>query len=124
MSGFSLEELVALENAGWQSLCESQGGTFYGNLMTDDGLFVLVNGMTMTRDAIASSLNGAPAWESYEITDTRLIDLGADAATLVYRSSSARNDLPEPFKALNASTYRRIDGEARLALYQQTSDSI
>lgn len=124
MSGFTLEELVELENAGWQSLCQSQGGTFYGNLMTDDGLFVLVNGMTMTKDAAASSLDGTPAWEFYEITETQMIDLGNDAATLVYRSTSSRDDLPEPFRALNASTYRRVDGRARLALYQQTSDSM
>ncbi len=120
MSGFSLEELLELENSGWRSLCESQGGSFYGNLMTQDGLFVLINGMTMTRDAVASLLDGAPAWLSYEITDAQMIDLGNDAATLVYRSASSRDDLPEPFRALNASTYRRVDGAARLALYQQT----
>lgn len=124
MDRFTLDELLRLENAGWQSLCESTGGTFYGKLMMPDGLFVLVNGMTMTRDEVRASLDGAPAWASYEITDARMIDLGPDAATLVYRSSSSREGLSEPFRALNASTYRRIDEETRLALYQQTTNAL
>lgn len=120
MSGFTLDELLELEHAGWQSLCASTGGTFYGNLMTPDGLFLLVNGMTMTQSDIAVSLDGAPAWESYEITDAQVIDLGPDAAILVYRSSSSRSDRTEPFIVPNSSVYRRVNGEARLALYQQT----
>ncbi|WIY82429.1 DUF4440 domain-containing protein [Propionimicrobium sp. PCR01-08-3] len=121
MNGFTLDELLELEHAGWRSLCESRGGTFYGKLMTPDALFILVNGMTMTREAVANSLDGAPGWASYEITDAQLIQLGQDAAALTYRCTSSRPDLPEPFTAIMSSVYRRIDGQARLALYQQTT---
>lgn len=120
MSSAILNELLALETAGWQSLCESRGGTFYGELMTPDGAFVLVNGTVMTRDEVASSLDGAPGWDSFEITEPRVVSLGEEGAALVYRSSSERSDLDEPFVALMSSVYRRIDGELRLALYQQT----
>lgn len=121
MTAPTLDELLSLEHAGWQSLCESRGGTFYGELMTPDGVFVLVNGALMTRDEIAASLDGSPGWDSYEITDARFVELGDDAAALVYRASSTRSDLDEPFTALMSSAYRRVDGRLRLALYQQTA---
>ena len=121
MSDFALDELLALEHAGWRSLCESRGGTFYGELMTPGALFVLVNGTAMTRDEIAGSLDGAPAWDSYELTEVRLVQIGEDTAALVYRSVSRREDLPEPFVALMSSVYCRVDGRPRLALYQQTA---
>lgn len=121
MSDFTLDELLAVENAGWRSLCDSKGGTFYGQLMTAEAVFILVNGMAMTRGDIAGSLDGAPGWDSYEITDARLIPLGNDTAALIYRAKSSRADLPEPFAALMSSVYRRIDGRLRLALYQQTT---
>lgn len=121
MSDFTVEELLALEHAGWDSLCESTGGTFYGEIMTSDGLFVLVNGTVMTRDEIAGSLDGAPAWESYELTEPRSIPVTADTAALVYRATAHRGDLPEPFSALMSSLYTRIDTRPRLVLYQQTA---
>ncbi|MDL4775803.1 MULTISPECIES: nuclear transport factor 2 family protein [Thermomonosporaceae] len=121
MSAFTLDELLALEHAGWKSLCESTGGTFYGELMTPDAVFVLVNGAVMTRDEITASLDGALGWESYEITDARLVEVGEDAAALVYRASSSRPDLTEPFTALMSSVYYRVDGQPRLAVYQQTA---
>ncbi|GGA59809.1 hypothetical protein GCM10011490_07400 [Pseudoclavibacter endophyticus] len=122
MSAFTLDELLGLEHAGWTSLCDSTGGTFYGELMTPDALFVLVNGAVMTRDEIAASLDGAPGWESFEITDARLVDAGEDAAALIYRATSSRSDLAEPFTAIMSSVYRRVEGRPRLALYQQTAD--
>ena len=121
MSAFTLDELLVLEHAGWQSLCESKGGTFYGELMTPDAVFILVNGAVMTREEVAASLDGTPGWESYEITDARLVGIGDDAAALIYRASSARSDLPEPFTALMSSVYYRLDGQPRLAVYQQTT---
>jgi len=121
MTSFTLDELLSIEHAGWRSLCESCGGTFYGRLMTDDAVFILVNGAAMTRDDVAGSLDGAPGWESYEITDARLIPMGEDTAAVVYRAESVRADLPEAFVALMSSVYRRVDGETRLALYQQTT---
>lgn len=121
MTELSLDELLELEHAGWRSLCESRGGTFYGRLMTADALLVLVDGTIMTREQVAASLDGAPGWDSYELSDARLVRVGEDAAALVYRAVSTRADLPEPFVALMSSVYRRVDGRIGLALYQQTT---
>lgn len=115
----SLDNLLALEDAGWRSLTNRTGGTFYGEIMTDDGIMILVNGMIMDRDAVAGGLNYAPPWDSYEITEPRLIPLTDNAATLVYRSSSRRGE--DTFDALMSSTYVLIDDSPKLAIYQQTT---
>ena len=124
MDAFTLGELLALEHAGWQSLCESRGGSYYGPLMMPEALFILVDGSTMTRDEITDSLDGMPGWDSYDISDATLLPLGSDAAALTYQATSSRADLAEPFTALMSSVYRRVEGQARLSLYQQTSTSV
>lgn len=119
MTDLTLEEMLAAEHAGWTALCESRGGSFYGSMMSEDALMVVAGGMVLDRSTIAASLDDAPPWDSYEITEARLVRVGDDCAALVYRASSVRGDEP-PFTALMTSLYRRDEGELRLALYQQT----
>lgn len=115
----NLESLLALEHAGWDSLTNGTGGTFYGGVMTEESAMILVNGMVMSRDEVAGSLNQAPPWDSYEIIEPRLIPITHQAATLVYRSSARRGE--DIFEALMSSTYALIDGSPKLAVYQQTT---
>ena len=116
----TLGRLVVREHEGWESLCEGRGGTFYGAAMADDAVMILVNGMVLDRDTVAASLNDSPPWDSFEILEPSLVDLGESAAALVYRARAVRSD-SEPFVALMTSTYRLISGEPKLALYQQTT---
>ena len=120
MDDLTLANLLELEHRGWQSLCRGQGGDFYGQLMTPDAVMVLVNGMVLDRPAIAASLNAAPPWSAYRITDERLVAAGAGAAALVYRATAQR-DGQEPFEAFMSSVYCLVGGRIRLALYQQTT---
>jgi len=123
MVDLTLDRLLDLERRGWDALCGSTGGAFYGALMTPSALMVLVDGSVLDRDAVVTSLDGAPPWDSYDLHDVRRVGLadGADgAAALVYRARAVRGDDP-PFVALMASTYVVVDGEPRLALYQQTA---
>ena len=120
MSFLSMDALLAVEHAGWRSLCEGRGGAFYGELMTADGLMVLVNGMVLDREQVVESLDQSPPWDSYEIDRPRLMSLGDEGAALVYRGAAVRGE-EEPFTALMSSVYRRVGGRPRLALYQQTS---
>ncbi|WP_308291786.1 nuclear transport factor 2 family protein [Microbacterium jejuense] len=115
-----LDELLELEHQGWTSLCDSAGADFYGRLMTPDGVMVLAHGMVLDRDAVVASLDEAPPWRTYEITDERLIPLGDDHAILVYTGRATRDGDEPPFVALMSSVYTRRDGAWRLALYQQT----
>lgn len=121
MSDFTLERLLALEHEGWDSLCQSRGGTFYGDLMTPGAVMVLVNGMVLDRDTIAGSLGESPPWSAYTISDPRLVHIGADAAALVYTARASRDGSDEAFVALMSSTYCQVEGRTRLALYQQTT---
>ncbi len=110
---------MALEHAGWRSLCEARGGDFYGRTMTDDGLMVLANGDVMTRDEVVDALSTSPAWDRYAIADARYVALDDDSLVLVYRGTGWRAD-GSAFVGAMASTYTRRAGEWRLALYQQT----
>ena len=112
---------MELERSGWEALSRSTGGDFYGELMTPDAVMVLVNGTVMDRHTIASSLNDSPPWSAYELSEERLVKAGLDAVAVVYRAKASRAGQRAPFVALMSSVYRLIDGEPRLALYQQTT---
>ncbi|MFD5215573.1 nuclear transport factor 2 family protein [Microbacterium sp. NPDC058345] len=122
MTAFELERILDVERQGWDALCAARGGTHYRELMTADAVMVLVNGMVLDRDAVAASLDDAPPWRTYTLTDPRLVRVGEDAVALVYRARAERADDEEPFRALMTSVYARTDDGLRLALYQQTAD--
>lgn len=115
-----MDVLRDLEQRGWDALCRSEGATFYGDIMTADGVMVLAGGMILDRDAVVASLADAPPWDTYEISDARVIPVGTSAAVLVYRARAERSKQPAPFEARMSSLYRIVDGRPRLALYQQT----
>ncbi|MCI2237990.1 nuclear transport factor 2 family protein [Paenibacillus sp. TRM 82003] len=121
MPDLGLERLLSIERRGWDSLCRSEGGTFYGRLMTPDALMVLPNGVVMDRDTIAGSLDGAPPWTSYELEDARVVPVSDRSAALVYTATATREGDAAPFTALMASVYCLLGEEIRLALYQQTT---
>lgn len=112
--------LVRLELAGWTSLCDGTGSDFYGSIMTDNAVMVLADGVARERDEVIASLRDAPAWAAYEITDERLVELGADAAALIYTARAFRAAGGPPFVGIMTSVYVREAGQWRLALYQQT----
>ncbi len=112
--------MLDLERKGWDSLCDSTGDAFYGEVMTDDAVMVLANGEVMDRAAVVAALGQAPPWRSYEISDLRFVDTGADSAALVYVGSAYRDEAGPAFVGLMSSVYVMRDGKWRLALYQQT----
>ncbi|QDP95407.1 nuclear transport factor 2 family protein [Microlunatus elymi] len=114
------QTLLDLERQGWDSLCDSTGDVFYGNLMTEDALMVLANGAVMDRPTVVAALRQSPAWRAYEITDVQTIGTGPDSAGLVYVGTGYREAAEPEFVGLMSSVYVRRDGRWRLALYQQT----
>lgn len=120
MDDITFDTLQMLERIGWDALCASAGGDFYGRIMTPSALMLLVNAMSMDHKSVVASLNEAPAWDDYRLSDERLVPIKADSAALVYRAVATREG-DEPFEALMFSTYVLIEGALRLALYQQTT---
>lgn len=55
-----MDELLELQTAGWDSLCDGTGDEFYRDTMTEEGLMVLANGMIMDRPTVAKALAEAP----------------------------------------------------------------
>src|SRR5699024_1063297 len=64
MTALTLNRLLEMEKRGWDSLCRSRGGTFYGELMTREAVMILTNGLVLDREMIAGSLNNSPPWAS------------------------------------------------------------
>lgn len=121
MSDDELEAtLVRIERQGWDSLCDSTGGTFYGSLMTGDAVMVLANGAVMDRESVVESLEQAPPWRTYSIDEVRLIRSGQDSAALVYVGTAYREGDEPAFTGIMSSVYRHLDDAWRLSLYQQT----
>lgn len=120
MAPASIDVLLDLERRGWDALCRSEGAAFYGDIMTGDALMVLAGGLVLDREGVVESLADAPAWESYDLSDARVIAAGEDAAAIVYRARAEREGQAEPFIAQMSSLYRMVDGRLRLVLYQQT----
>lgn len=114
-----LQELVELERLGWQSLCDGTGSAFYEALMTEEGLMVLADGMTMGRDQVAAALQSAPPWASFSIDDPKVVSVGDGVAILVYLGTGFRTG-GDAFRAVMSSTYVKQAAGWRLALYQQT----
>ncbi len=115
-----LDELLHIERAGWDSLCESTGADFYGELMLPEAVMVLANGMVMDRNTVVSALVQSPPWRAYEISGVRLIVLDEDNAALVYTGTAYRDEEEPAFVGAMSSVYNRVDGVWKLALYQQT----
>lgn len=114
------EELLALEHAGWKSLCDGSGDTFYGGIMTDGAVMVLANGMVMDRDTVTAALGQSPPWARYDIDEVRLIQISEDTAALVYTGTGWRDGSDEPFVGAMSSVYHRTGAGWKLALYQQS----
>lgn len=114
-----LDDLLALERRGWDSLCDGTGAEFYGSLMTAEAVMVLAHGFALDREQVRASLADAPPWSSYEITEPRLVPVGEHAAALVYRARATRGDEPA-FEAWMTSVYDVSGPEPRLSVYQQT----
>ncbi|GAB4582543.1 DUF4440 domain-containing protein [Nocardia sp. IFM 10818] len=115
-----LKELLELEHAGWNSLCDNTGADFYNALMTADALMILASGAIMDRTTVTASLREAPPWLTYEITDPRVVHAGPNTAVLVYTATAHRADHEPAFRALMSSIYVRENNRWALALYQQT----
>jgi hypothetical protein len=62
-----LDELLDIERARWQSLCETNGGKLYGETMTDGALMLLADGAIMDSGAVIDALVQAPPSHWYGI---------------------------------------------------------
>jgi hypothetical protein len=114
-----LENLQELEEEGWRALSEDRGAEFYEREMVDEALMVLPMPVVLDKAAAVAAMAQSPPWAGFRIEEPRLVRLGPDCATLIYRATAQREGSP-PYRALMTSTYVRRGGAWKLALHQQT----
>jgi Domain of unknown function (DUF4440) len=112
------QALIAVERAGWEALAAGRGVAFYQDVLLDEGLMVFPVGAFGKAEAL-QGIAGAPPWDRYELRDLRVIALGREAASVVYRVEAERAGYPV-YRAIMSSTYVRQQGAWKLVLHTQT----
>ena len=113
-------DLLNREHAAWRALStdgETAAG-YYATELADDVLMLLPGGLVIDeRQDVIVSMRGVP-WESFELFEERVVELGDDSAIVAYRATAHRSG--QDYEALFNSTYVVQNGEWRLVLHQQT----
>ena len=112
------DDLIDLEERGWQALSSSDPVPFCQEWLADDAVFV-VPGMVIDRASFLQALVDEQPWATHEIVDVRTIELSDDVVALVYRVTAQRENQPV-FTGLLASVYVQRAGRWQLVLHQQT----
>ncbi len=114
------EELIALEDQGWQALRAGGGSViaFYNSVLDTQVTMLLPGGLAITsRPAALKAMSGAP-WDWYHLSGWSVQHLTDDVAMVSYSASAERSGTA--YEALVASVYVRRPGGWRLAFHQQT----
>ena len=109
-------QLIHQEHEGWDAICRGEGGTYYHHAMTPDAVMI-VPGSIIERGAIMVALQGS-TWDSYAMSEHRVVRLGDRAAILVYRARATRGQTTVDLRM--STTYVYLEGRWRVGAHQQT----
>jgi hypothetical protein len=112
------EQLIGMEREGWEALVAGNGGAYYRRHLTPNAIMAFSFGV-LTREATIEAMESAPPWESFEMRDVQVVELGADSGIVVY-SVRAQRPRQEPYSAVISSTFVRDGDGWKLAFHQQT----
>jgi hypothetical protein len=111
------DELLALEEGFWRAAGNRDA---YAAHLADDAMHVFPGwGVTSDNERVLQAVASVEPWKTFSIDDLRIVELGADAAALVY-TARARREGEEEYVAAMTSVYRRADGGWKLVIHQQT----
>jgi Domain of unknown function (DUF4440) len=114
------DELIALEEQGWNALSSDGAAAraFYERTLDRAVVMLLPGGLVLDdRDAIVDSMSGQP-WSSFELEDVRVFQPTDDTGMVTY-GVLARRDGQE-YSALLSSLYARRESGWKLTFHQQT----
>jgi hypothetical protein len=116
------EELVRLEERGWQAPAGGDAATCYEQVLDNAVVMLLPGGLVLDgRGTIIASMSGPP-WSAFRIAEPSVLRPTADTGVVTYGIVARRGDAPE-YSALVSSLYvRRPDGWT-VAFHQQTPRS-
>ena len=112
------DDLLELEELGWQALSSADPVAFCEGWLADDAL-VIVPGMVIDRATFLQALAHEQPWETHQIEEPRTVQLANESAALVYRVTARRDGQPK-FNGLLTSIYAKRAGRWQLVLHQQT----
>lgn len=111
-----MSDLLELENGFWEAAGSPE---FYGDHFAEDGVIALAMG-TMGKLEAMEVMETADPWVDHELHSPRLIEIGRDAAALVYRASARRAGDESQYEVVVSSVYVRRQGDWKLIVHQQT----
>jgi hypothetical protein len=108
--------LLRLEEGFWRAAGD---GRRYADNLASDAVHIIPGWGIAERDPVVAAVDDADAWQAFELEDLRVVNLGDDAAALVY---TARAERPEQgvYVAAITSVYRRDAEDWKLVVHQQT----
>ena len=114
-------DLLELERAMWRAMVAGPEAAvaFYDEGLAEKVLMLFPGGMVIDdRQQVVDSMRSV-GWDSYELSEERVFDLGENSAVVAYRGVARRGGADD-YEALFNSTYVRRGDSWVLALHQQT----
>lgn len=112
-----LDHLLALEEGFWRAAGSRDA---YAAHLADDSVHVFPGwGATKDNERVLQAVESVDPWESFEIEEPALVDLGEGAAALVYTARAHRSGQDE-YVAAMTSVYRKTRDGWKLVIHQQT----
>jgi ketosteroid isomerase-like protein len=116
-----VDQAWQLEQDSWAAVVAGDAATFFSKIMTDDAFVVVPEGV-LDRNALVASLQEPPSWQSYDLTDERLVLLDGETVLISYRVRTSGDDA-SGHRGQVTTMYRWLDGGWALAFRQYTPDS-
>jgi hypothetical protein len=109
------DELLPREEGFWRAAGDRES---YAAHVADDAIHVFPGWGVSDLPTVLEGVDSAAPWDSFSLEGARAIELGPDAAALVYTARASRGG--EPYVAAVTTVYRRRAGGWELVLHQQT----
>ena len=112
-----LDELLVLEKGFWQAAGNRDA---YAAHLADDSVHIFPGwGVTSDNERVLRAVESVEPWESFEIQEPTLLELGDGAVALVYTARAHRAGQDE-YVAAMTSVYRETRDGWKLVIHQQT----
>jgi hypothetical protein len=109
-------DLLALEDVFWRAAGNRDR---YEENMARDAVHVFPGWGVSDPEPVLEAVASVEPWERFEVEEPRLVELGRDAAALVY-TARARRAGQDEYVAAMTTVYRREGDAWKLVIHQQT----
>jgi hypothetical protein len=115
-----MDQAWALEKEFWDASTSGDVAAYYARVLTADA-FVVVPGDVLDRDRLMLLWDSRAPFESYELTQSRVVLVNGETVVLSYRVD-AKDPAGEVYRARVSSVYVWSGGGWALAMRQHTPE--